>query len=544
MKKVVSIFLVVLMIMANFAVSTFASTDDESLHFLVASDLHMDNIKETLDINHPESELYFHASGSGILYEEVTGITKSFFKRAKQINPEFILIPGDLTRNGNKEQHVYTANLLKKFQDESGIQVYVVPGNHDYYNCTPTEFKDYYKHFGFSQSVTVDENTASYVIDLDSKYRLIAVDSAKPNGDGDNLTLTLYRWIKTQATMAKQMGKKVLLMMHHPLLEHIPMGRILMSDFVVKNTDLAAERFCTWGIEFVFTGHEHGNDIAKYTGLNGKTVYDILTTSLTSYPLEFRQVNLDSVSLKSKIHQIDKCDFSSLIGGYTQEQLGMMRTDYSAYALGCFKQAIEKKILKFVSSGSIKKKLKLDGGLLVEEINSLMEAVKEALTMPLYDSGDGELSIERLAKAKNVTIPKSKYKSLIDMVTSIVAMHYYGDENIPSDSHPECEILVKGLNTGLEYILSKNSRKTVMAVVDLLPADSVLNKTEIRHLSLWFTVLGSENSYLIANKTLFPILDKFAVNQGPADRNVEIIFASDNVSFPGFLDIFPKKDFN
>lgn len=542
MKKTISIFLVILMIMASFAVSAFA-TDGDNLHFLVAADLHMDDIKETLDINHPESELFFHTSGSGVLYNEVTGITKSFFEKAKNLNPDFVLIPGDLTRNGSKEQHTYTANLLKEFQDESGIQVYVVPGNHDYYSdrCNQEGFKEIYKDFGYSKAITVDEKTASYVVDLNSKYRLIAVDSVKPDKDGDGLTFERYQWIKHQAIEAKHSDKKVLLMMHHPLLEHLPLGRLLMSDFVVKNTNLVAERFCNWGIEFVFTGHEHGNDIAKYTGLNGKTVYDILTTSLTTYPLEFREINLNQRILETKMHQIDKCDFSSLIDGYTSEQIELMKTDYDAYALGCFKKAIEKKILKFVSSDSIKKKLKSEGGLLAEEIDFLMGSVKEALTMPLYDGGNGELSIEALAKEKSVTIPKSEYKSLIDMVTSIVAMHYYGDENIPSDSHPECEILVKGLNTGLEYILSKNSRKSLMALLNMLPVKSVLNEAEIGHLNLWFIVLGSEYSYLIANRTLFPILDKFAVNQGLDDRNATIVFASDNLNNSAIFDSFPVK---
>lgn len=543
MKKAISIILVILMIMASFAVSAFA-TDDDSLHFLVAADLHMDDIKETLDINHPESELFFHTSGSGVLYNEVTGITKSFFEKAKKLNPDFVLIPGDLTRNGSKEQHTYIANLLKEFQDESGIQVYVVPGNHDYYSdrCSQEDFKEIYKDFGYSKAITVDEKTASYVVDLNSKYRLIAVDSVKPDKDGDGLTFERYQWIKRQAIEAKQSDKKVLLMMHHPLLEHLPLGRLLMSDFVVKNTNLAAERFCCWGIEFVFTGHEHGNDIAKYTGLNGKTVYDILTTSLTTYPLEFREINLSHRNLGTKMHKIDKCDFSSLIDGYTREQIKLMKTDYDAYALGCFKKAIEKKILKFVSSDSIKKKLKSEGGLLAEEIDFLMGSVKEALTMPLYDGEDGKLSIEALAKEKNVIIPKSEYKSLIDMVTSIVAMHYYGDENIPSDSHPECEILVKGLNTGLEYILSKNSRKSLMALLNILPVKSVLNEAEIGHLNLWFTVLCSEYSYFIANKTLFPILDKFAVNQGLDDRNITIVFTSDNLNNSEIFDRFPVEN--
>jgi DNA repair exonuclease SbcCD nuclease subunit len=44
--------------------------------------------------------------------------------------PDMLLVAGDLTKDGEKQSHVYVATGLQKLVD-AGIQVYVIPGNHD-----------------------------------------------------------------------------------------------------------------------------------------------------------------------------------------------------------------------------------------------------------------------------------------------------------------------------------------------------------------------------------------------------------------------------
>ena len=149
-------------------------------------------------------------------------------------------------------------------------------------------------------------------------------------------------------------------------------------------------------------------------------------------------------------------------------------------------------------------------------VDNLFNAITQALTMPLYDTGEG-ISIEKLAASKGVTIPASDYGSLIELASAVVAMHYYGNENIPSGSNPECEILIKGLNTGLEYVLTSSGRAGVNAILKIISAE--IPSDELSPLFTLFAA-GKENSYTAAEKTLYPLLDKFAVDSGLPDRDV------------------------
>lgn len=524
LRKILSAVLAFTLIFCTLCFSPISFAKDDSIRFALTTDIHIEVGRDTLEQNHPENPLYFHASGSGNLYDEAPGLTNAFLNEAAEQDVDFVLISGDLTRSGNEVEHSFVANLLESFEKRAGIPVYVIPGNHDYYHTTPDEFKAYYKELGYGEALTVDVETASYTADLPNGYRLIAVDSNDPGNDGDGITDRLYEWIAEQVNTAHADGREVLYTMHHSLLGHLTLGKLLMKDFVVKSSDKSAEKFCELGVQYVFTGHEHGNDIAKYVAKDGSVVYDVLTTALSSYPLEYRMVTYgkDGVSLRMK--GIDKCDFSTLIGGYTDEQLALMKSDYTAYSYGYFKYAIEKKILKYTSPDFIKKKIKIDDGVIADEIDALMGLVGTALDMPIYDSGDGRLSVESLAAMKGVTLPKSDYTSLCDLVTSLVAQHYYGDENMPSAGSPECELLVKGLNTGLEFILSNAGEESLKALFKI--SDEVFNTPA---LDCWYLAIGSESSYDTAEAVLYPILDQFVIDKAPADRDADLPAFGENV---------------
>lgn len=534
-KALLACILTLTLVFCSLGILPTVSAANDSVYFALATDLHVErNGSDTLEQNFPESELYFHAGGSGNLYDETTGITKAFLRKAAEQNVEFILISGDLTRSGTAEEHEYVSGMLDEFTANTGIKVYVVPGNHDYFNTTPDEFKSYYAKTCYQNALTTDDKTASYTADLPGGYRLIAVDSNNPGKDGDGLDERLFSWIDAQVSAARSAGKEIIYTMHHPLLEHLYLGKILMSDFIVRDYENVAEMFCEWGIKYTFTGHEHGNDVAKYTGKNGNTVYDILTTSLSSYPLEYRTVTYSPDSVKLEMNSIDECDFTSLKGGYTDAQLELMKTDYNAYAYGYFRYSIEQKILKYTSPDFIKDKLSAETGLLADEIDSLMTNVNDALAMPLYDTGDG-LSIEALAAKEGVTLPESDYKSLVDLASALVALHYHGDENLPSSESVEGEIFIKGLNTGLEYVLAASEADVVNKVFSVIASGS---GRESDALNRWFSAVGSADSYETAEKVLYPLLDKYTFDTAPVDRDVVISAESENDADASFsIDI-------
>ena len=103
-----------------------------------------------------------------------------------------------------------------------------------------------------------------------------------------------------------------------------------MKDFLIKNSETVAEQFTQWGIKYVFTGHEHGNDVAAYTGKNGEQVYDVLTTALSSYPLEYRSVVMSSEGADLKMQKIDRCNKRRIVRSLEViEQTGRSFTELS-----------------------------------------------------------------------------------------------------------------------------------------------------------------------------------------------------------------------
>lgn len=528
-KKALSVLLAAVLAAGCVFALPFVSADDTNLKFAVGSDLHIVIPSEELDINYPENELYFHASGSGNLYDEASAITSDFLYSAAENNVDFILIPGDMTRSGTEEQHKYVANIFKEFEDSTGIDIYVVPGNHDYFDSTPAQFKEYYSSFGYDEAIATDTDTASYVCDLNSKYRLIAVDSDDPGENGDGFTDALFSWIEEATAKAKADNKEIILMMHHPLLEHLALGHILMGDFIVRDYKDVAEKFSGMGIKCVFTGHEHGNDIAKYECKNGDVIHDVLTTSLSSYPLEYRLIDYSVDGLKSTMVSIDDCNMDALIPGYNDAQLELMETDYNEYAYGYFKYSVEKKIAKYVEPAFIRKKLKVTEGALYDEIGILMSNVEDVLEMPLYLKDAENISIESLSRNMYFKLPESNYYNLYDLVASVVAAHYYGDENFPCSDSPEGEILVRSLNSGLKYILRDTGDETVTAIINLIASELGLGELDKIKVSDYIggIINGASYDYNTAKAVLFPLLDKFAVDEAPGDRDVEISFITE-----------------
>ena len=520
MKKVVALFLSVVMLAAALCVPSFAADENgRKVRFAVAADVHLRLPDAELEVDYPESELYYACWGSGNQTHEATGLLLQTLARAKEQGAQFVLLCGDLTHYGNETQHSYFAALLRGFEEESGIPVYVVPGNHDYYGATPDEFKAYYSDFGYDEALASDTKTASYTAELPGDCRLIAIDSNLPGKDGDGFDDRLLSWVDTQAKSAAADGKMPIVMMHHPLLEPIPYAEVLMKDFIVRDHEKMAERFAAWGFSYVFTGHEHGNNITSFTGSNGQVVYDILTTSLNSYPMEFRMIDLTSERMTISMERLESLDPIYIPPKYNDAQHKAITEDYTAYSLGFFKFSVAKKIERVISAESIKELLNVSSGPLADAADVVMPLVTSALNMPLYGK-QGE-SVQALAAAAGAKLPSSDYLSLMDLITSVVAIIYTGGEDIPTTKSPEGRILIVALNTLLKYILAQTGNQVSTQCLNRI--FGVLGFAQLDQIDLfrWNRTyhLGANLSYDAAESVLAPFLNRFLEDDDIPDRD-------------------------
>lgn len=440
MKKIISVILSAAMLFSLVAVGFTANADDATTTFAVASDLHYVEPREELE-GSIDDPIYWYANRRAAMEDESGFIIDEFLRQcAEDDNIEFVLIPGDLVNDGRVivQQHIDVAAKLKKFEQESGKPVYVINGNHDN-GAGENDFKyddfiENYYQFGYDEAIATMEGNCSYVAELNDEYRLIAVDSCDPTkSTEDGMTSDKVDWVIEQAAKAKEDGKYPILMMHHNLLDHLPVQRILSRNFIIRTHFTTAEKFANAGIKLVFTGHEHCSDAATYTSTKGNIIYDFATTSLTMYPTQYRVFNLTPDEIKYEARTVDKIDTDALtatVSGYTQEHIDLMNAGFNAYAKGFLKAGIEYRL----ALGMTMEKIGIaEGEPFYNLVNTAVTGLTDILEAPLYGE---EGSVEALAAEYGVELPKTDYKTGWDLATELVGAHYAGEEDFPLDSDP------------------------------------------------------------------------------------------------------------
>ncbi len=260
--------------------------------------------------------------------------------RYEEENASFVLIPGDLTKDGELEGHKEFAEKLEKWEKKTGIPVFVTNGNHDINNsdaCTfvnnkeepaektsPEQFREIYKNLGFdmADSFYTPENypdekggMLSYAADLGDSFRLIVVDTCKYSPDngsetGEHLTdgmigEGLRKWIIDEAKKAEKSGKTPFVMQHHNIVPHMEIEEATFFAFVLDDWQRVAEMYADNGIHYVYTGHLHASDTSSTVSDRGEMITDILTPTLSGYPNYFRTVDMKTDGSKTELEMVN-----------------------------------------------------------------------------------------------------------------------------------------------------------------------------------------------------------------------------------------------
>ena len=428
MKKTLSVLLSAVILVTSLAIGFTAFAAEDEMNFAVASDLHYNVPSEELE---PiiDDEIYWYANRRAAMEEESGLIIDEFLRQcAEDDNCEFVLISGDIADNGKMihQEHLDVAAKFAEFEQKTGKPIYVTPGNHDYGIDCETNLDDFvrvYADFGYNEALTVDG--ASYTADLSGNYRLIALDSCDPDkSTEDGMSAEKLSWVHEQAKKAKEDGKYPILMMHHNLLDHLPVQRILSRNFIVRFHYTTATLFADWGIKLVFTGHEHCSDAAVYTSTMGNVIYDFATTALTMYPLQYRFFSITDDEIKYETRTVDSIDTDALAArnvGYTQEQLDLMNEGLNSYAKGFLKAGVQYRLGK----GFRMEEMGIaEDAIYYDLVETAVGGLVKILEDPLY----GEGGIKELAAEYNLDIPDSSYENGWDIVTELVSWHYAGSE--------------------------------------------------------------------------------------------------------------------
>jgi predicted phosphodiesterase len=244
----------------------------------------------------------------------------------------FVLIPGDLTKDGELINHQIAAQRFSRLTD-AGIAVYVVPGNHDVnilYNAVrfiddrtepvPTvseqEFAQIYGGFGYNAALFRDDHSLSYAAELADGLWLLAIDACRhrenipgrPEFVSGKISQETADWIAKVLREAKRRDKAVMALMHHGVVEHWDGQAKLHPEYLINDFVNFGRFLASWDVRVVFTGHYHAQDIVR-ASFGEKFIYDVETGSLVTAPcpIRFIEINnnvmyIQSETIVDKIH--------------------------------------------------------------------------------------------------------------------------------------------------------------------------------------------------------------------------------------------------
>jgi 3',5'-cyclic AMP phosphodiesterase CpdA len=303
-----------------------------AVSFLVFSDLHI--YPATLGIEGQAFEDYL-ADDRKLLRESLK-ILESAIDAMKAENADFVIVPGDLSKDGELVSHETCATYLDSLE-ASGKQVFVVPGNHDIWNgnavrytgnqtervpsVSPEDFARIYGAYGYNEALYRDTASLSYVVEPEDGLWLLALDSCiyskeqeaiGPITDGVFKTATL-EWIEDMLIKALQQNKAVIAILHHGVVEHFEGQDKYYGEYVLDDFEAVARLLATYNVRIAFTGHYHAQDITlRRLSKDGKFIFDIETGSLVTYPDPYRVVTISQdqkLSVRSRhVQKIDGND--------------------------------------------------------------------------------------------------------------------------------------------------------------------------------------------------------------------------------------------
>jgi len=162
-------------------------------------------------------------------------VFQTIVKEVNELNPDVIVITGDLTNEGLMKEYEKCKSLLTQFNTKKIISV---SGNHDYRNTGYLLFK---KFFPFE---TVNE--------LDNDVVLVTVGTARPDRNNGEVGYRQNLWL--ERTMKKYKDKIKIVAMHHHL---IPIPDTGSDQLTVVDAGDVLRTVLNSQVDLVLCGHKH-----------------------------------------------------------------------------------------------------------------------------------------------------------------------------------------------------------------------------------------------------------------------------------------------
>jgi len=122
-------------------------------------------------------------------------------------NPDYVLMPGDITNDGTTAQYGYFDTMYGAIKS----RIYPVPGNHDYGNNPPAGDLTNYDTYWGAQARSPSH---TYSFDTPAGWHVVAIDSDQQWVGSLNNPSATYTWLAND--LAANAGKPLIAFWHHP----------------------------------------------------------------------------------------------------------------------------------------------------------------------------------------------------------------------------------------------------------------------------------------------------------------------------------------
>ena len=277
------------------------------------------------------------------LLQESEAILESVVDSLIAQNLDAVIVAGDLTKDGEESGHQKVASYFQQLED-AGIEVIVTPGNHDINNphawsfdgdtampvpsVSPEDFATIYNNYGFNEATATDTASLSFVYHLTDSLTVISMDVCRYDSNYvDQYPTTsggfkpeVLDWVISQITAARATGRTVFGVMHHGIVEHYMGQKDLFPEYVIDQWDSVSTILAEAGMNIVFTGHYHAQDMVMKT-TDESFIFDIETGSTVTYPSPYRILEYDGNTLAIQGKRIQEVDYNT--GDLTFQQYAL-----------------------------------------------------------------------------------------------------------------------------------------------------------------------------------------------------------------------------
>ena len=226
-------------------------------------------------------------------------VFETVVKEVNQINPDVIVITGDLTNEGLMKEYEECKSLLTKFNTQKIISI---SGNHDYRNTGYLLFK---KFFPFQ---TINE--------LDDDVVLVTVGTARPDRNEGEVGYRQNLWL--ERTMKKYKDKVKIVAMHHHL---IPIPDTGSDQLTVVDAGDILRTILDTHVDVVLCGHKHRPwawNFGKLTVVNAGAATSERVRGLFENTYNILTISNKKVQVDLKIVGGNRLHINEIVTNYSQ----------------------------------------------------------------------------------------------------------------------------------------------------------------------------------------------------------------------------------